>query len=95
MKMKEKLVQVKQCPWCKSELRESNDIFSNKINHYIIAVLGVTSENAEEIIKTMKGYQCLLCKTTYLDPWFHPDTIAHFLTIRSPCTELGGASSEI
>ena len=73
-------MRVEKCPWCNSKFRVPNDIFADTTNHYITTILGTTPEQAVDLLKLMKGFQCLSCKTTYLDPWLSPEGLTHFFS---------------
>ena len=85
----EKLVRVKSCPWCRSELRTPNNIFDEKTNHYITSLLGTSEDLATELVKEMKGFKCLSCQTTYLDPWFTEDSMSNYFNNQKSVHKVG------
>ena len=87
--MEYNLVPVEKCPWCGSKFRVPNDIFASKTNHYLTSVLGSTPEEAEALLKLMKGYKCLSCKTTYLDPWLSPKAVNYFFSYQKSVHNAG------
>lgn len=87
--MEKNLVGVEKCPWCNGKFRVPNDIFADTTNHYITTILGTTPEKATNLLKLMKGYQCLSCKTTYLDPWFSPEGLTHFFSNQKSVHRVG------